>query len=446
MFSDCPYCYRPIGTHHNDPILLQNGAPYDWISDTELVNIPDIEDRWFKGFYQISESDIIELQEELAELESDNNVTPLTEFSPVNSTGKFPITGKHIKEMRDSVEKILDAIGLTKMDYFNYDEEENHIIHPNGDKLDWTDSITDSTDLQKFQIKFIHIEELRHNISLLWRETWDTGYTLSKNLSIIDSSPLSFTEYASITEDEEWGATFRGIVQPTHSSIYDQNISLSANLTDSWIINFIVSAGTKSGEHPNPYYLPYATTYISFQTDINSFLLRKGTDENPKNLFIQLAYTTISSFTNSYIYKGIIGYQISIPSLENHFGYGGVLITCSAILSGIGSRTIKFFAGDTIAGVGYTGGLPANADYQVDLSDINIVDYFILKYGLTDEQVRLSTLENIMTTNYCVLSTGNYGIFQYNSGGFDFYKMYASNMTGNTNITIGDVNLKYKIT
>jgi len=174
MFNDCPFCFRPIGTHTHDPILLPNGAPNDWISDTEIVFEPDIENRWYKGFYQVTETDIIELQTELTLLEVENGITPLTEFSPVNPTGKFQITGKHIKELRDSVEGLLNHFGLTKTDYFNYDEEGNHITQPNGDKVEWTDPITIATDLQKFQIKAIHIEDLRHFIQTIVEiERWN---------------------------------------------------------------------------------------------------------------------------------------------------------------------------------------------------------------------------------------------------------------------------------
>ena len=87
-------------------------------------------------------------------------------------SGKFQILGKHIKEMRDSVEKLLTNFGLTKTDYFNYDEEGNEITQPNGQKLEWTDPITNAVDLKKFQVKAIHIEDLRHYIQTFWKESW----------------------------------------------------------------------------------------------------------------------------------------------------------------------------------------------------------------------------------------------------------------------------------
>ena len=168
----CPYCYRPIGTHNHDPIILPDGSPYKWSNGTTLISETDITQRYYKGFNQVNTDDILELQTELALIETNNSITPLTVFSSINSIGRFQITGYHIKELRDSVEKILLSFGLTKTDYFNYDEESQHIVHPNGDKIEWTDPITNATDLQKFQVKSIHMEDLRHYINIIWKETW----------------------------------------------------------------------------------------------------------------------------------------------------------------------------------------------------------------------------------------------------------------------------------
>jgi hypothetical protein len=164
MAEKCPYCYRPLGTHIHDPILLPNGAKYKWISDTELTEEFDVTKRFYKGLQSICEDHLIELQNNRRTLEAAYlPIGDRTTFSPINNTGKFQITGKHIKELRESTEKLLDAVGANKTDYFNYDEDGNHIIHPNGDKINWTDNIVD-TEWNKFQIKNIHIEDLRHNI------------------------------------------------------------------------------------------------------------------------------------------------------------------------------------------------------------------------------------------------------------------------------------------
>ena len=169
----CPYCFRKSGTWQKDPIKLPNGCPYIWTSETELTTEANIEKRTNKGFDSICEPEVQEIQDflkqtEIANLESSNYTT----FSPLNTSGKFQITGKHIKEMRDSVEKLLLKFGIDKETYFNRDEESNVITQSGGTKLEWTDPITNSTDLQKFQVKYIHIEDLRHYISLGWEETW----------------------------------------------------------------------------------------------------------------------------------------------------------------------------------------------------------------------------------------------------------------------------------
>lgn len=174
MADKCPYCFRNIGSWQHDPILLPNGSKYDWISETELVYEPDIDNRWYKGVDLIKESDVQSLQDVLKQLEIDLILeVNRTNFSPLNANGIFQVTGSHIKEMRDSVEKLLNTIGMVKIDYFNQDEDGHHIIHPLGDKSDWTDPITQSTDLQKFQVKNIHIEDLRRFLREVWIEKFD---------------------------------------------------------------------------------------------------------------------------------------------------------------------------------------------------------------------------------------------------------------------------------
>lgn len=186
----CPYCYRELGTHTHDPILLPDGSKYKWSDNTTLIEVPKIEDRIYRGFNQIDITTIKEIQDELKVLELENLIvadrtifTPLS--NPNNNTETFQFLGKHLKEMRDSIEKLLIAMGLTKTDYFNYDEDGNHIIHPLGDKLDWTDPITLVTDLQKFQIKAIHIEDLRHYINVIRLEQW---------IKTVNYLPLIYTQ------------------------------------------------------------------------------------------------------------------------------------------------------------------------------------------------------------------------------------------------------------
>jgi len=180
VVNKCPYCYRPIkteteeGTWLKDPILTPYGSKYKWADQTTLEEEPYLTKRLYVGIYQIAE-EIEALQDYLKDLEEHNLPEgERTEFSPINNTGWFVFKGIHLKEMRESVEKLLEIFEYTKAEYFNYDEEGNHITHPNGDKLDWTDVVENEEDWDKFQIKGIHIEELRHYINMIWIERWNT--------------------------------------------------------------------------------------------------------------------------------------------------------------------------------------------------------------------------------------------------------------------------------
>jgi len=197
---NCPYCYRSENTWKKDPILIPNGSKFKWQNETTLVEESDIEKRDYKGIYQISYEEIKELQDYLKDLEEENLAEEeRTEFSSINDGGIFQFTGKHLKEMRDSVEKLLESLGLEKTDYFNYDEEGNHITHPNGDKTEWVDPITSATDLKNFQIKAIHIEDLRHFIQSFWKESWNIRSSegdeviYSDEAHLIKSSPFDDT-------------------------------------------------------------------------------------------------------------------------------------------------------------------------------------------------------------------------------------------------------------
>ena len=135
----CPYCFRNEGTWTNDPILVVSGATQNWIPDTEienteLENISELEDRFYRGFQFVCYIHFKELQDDRRILEEAYLIEEdRTTFSPIGETN-FLITAHHIKELRESTEKLLDFFGLTKVDYFNYDEDGNHIIRPEGDK------------------------------------------------------------------------------------------------------------------------------------------------------------------------------------------------------------------------------------------------------------------------------------------------------------------------
>jgi hypothetical protein len=179
----CPYCYTELGIHISDPITLPQGSPYSWINNTTLEYVGDISQRLYKGLSSITEDELIELQNKLSALEIDIGVTPLTSFSSI-IPNKVQVSNKHIMEMRSSIEKILIALGMTKTEYFNYDEEGNHIIHPNGDKIEWTDPILD---VQKVVSKAIHIEDLRHPLPTTYFEYF--------NKSDVGIIPINISPY-----------------------------------------------------------------------------------------------------------------------------------------------------------------------------------------------------------------------------------------------------------
>jgi hypothetical protein len=147
----CPICGRTIGTYTNDPFLTN----------------PSLSTDEYRGFTTLISTHIKELQDERHQQEIDNGVTPLTIFSPINDTGLFQNTKQYILELRESTEKILAVAGMTLSEFLSQDEDGN----PMTTKSNWTDS---NLEENKFQCKAIHIEDLRHYISvILWSEDFN---------------------------------------------------------------------------------------------------------------------------------------------------------------------------------------------------------------------------------------------------------------------------------
>lgn len=198
MVNRCPYCYRLLDTWINDPILLPNGAKYKFIDDTHLELVSDEAERFYKGFTSIGLEQIKELQDNRKELEEELlTISERTEFTELNDTGNFQVNETHIKELRKSTEKLLDAVGLTKEDYFNYDEEGNEIIHPIGKKTEWIDPIDldiynpNNKLADNFQIKAVHIEDLRHNIPIGFLEKWNKDFQIVQSYAKVKLDPTS---------------------------------------------------------------------------------------------------------------------------------------------------------------------------------------------------------------------------------------------------------------
>jgi len=265
--SKCPYCFRPIGRWHKDPIRLPNGCPNVWVSETETTREYRLDQRFYKGFDQITEPEIQEIQDFLKQTEIANSITPLTIWSPLNTLGKFQITGKHIKEMRDSVEKLLTKFGLTKTDYFNYDEEGNLITQYGGGKVEWTDPITNAIDLKKFQVKYIHIEDLRHYIQTFWQETWAGAHTIGTSSIVLPPGEGYVIVNPALYGDDNWWtqmfinlpeyATQGGIGGSTSAEIvcsnnFGYNSFVERSHTTASIDTFTASSGLEIED-----YIPY---------------------------------------------------------------------------------------------------------------------------------------------------------------------------------------------
>ena len=160
----CPRCFSEIyitgALWTDDPILTPKGeAGEDYI-----------------GFIYLNATHIKELQEIRAQQEIDVGITApnRTTFTPVRVEGKrVYFHKKHFRELRESTEKILVATGQTKENYFNYDEEGTE--YNIGDhQLDWHD-IDFTTVGKKIDIKAVHIEDLRHYLTMLYidfQERW----------------------------------------------------------------------------------------------------------------------------------------------------------------------------------------------------------------------------------------------------------------------------------
>ena len=246
MFDACPYCYRSKGIHKNDPILLPDGAIYDWTMNTFLYFVSDIEKRKYRGFQQFLAEDIIELQIELTSLELSNMISPLTEFSLVSVDGKFQITGKHIYELRTSIEKLLTNAGISKFDFFNNDEEGNSIMSPAPTKADWMDPITNANDLQKFQVKWIHIEELRKKVEDIW-ENFEKGLT---NSIIVIGDITTVIANFSLQKNQLWSGHVHAVREYYNSVQYwSSNSSALSTIIKNGSGNAIANAKAYGGTY-----------------------------------------------------------------------------------------------------------------------------------------------------------------------------------------------------
>ncbi len=170
----CPVCLSLLGIWTDDPIKTQNGLP---------GYVDPSEQHLYSGFKFICRVHLEELQEARKQQEIDIGIpeNERTVFSsiPTGDPSYFHCTKQQIQELRDSTELILDELGISKEEYFNYDEEGQQIFFPGdfGYKIEWT---APNLDNWIGNLTNLHIEDLRHPIMFGWRETFNQtiGYPL----------------------------------------------------------------------------------------------------------------------------------------------------------------------------------------------------------------------------------------------------------------------------
>lgn len=157
----CPICYSELGLWSDDPILCT----------------PTLSTEEYKGYTIIKPNHIISIQNlcNIAEIEA--GLTPSI-WTLVDNTNLYQVLKPCIKELRISIENVLTAVGKTKYDLFNYDKDGNYM---GTSQTEWHDPDLDD---KIYQIKAIHIEDLRHPIPVpipvymdlqLWYASWDSG-------------------------------------------------------------------------------------------------------------------------------------------------------------------------------------------------------------------------------------------------------------------------------
>ncbi len=162
----CPRCFSELGLT----------AP-DWTDDPIKTPKGEAGDD-YRGFIYFNPAHIQELQTLRTQQEIDagiteENRTEFTEIDTENNLVNFYRT--HLLELRESTEKILEALGQTKDTYFNYDEDGTE-YNIGEHQTDWTDPNLETRANKFVNIKAYHIEDLRHFLEVVtWIETWENA-------------------------------------------------------------------------------------------------------------------------------------------------------------------------------------------------------------------------------------------------------------------------------
>ena len=207
----CPTCHSqismdakgPTGPTARDQGSLgtdSDGNPVPRWTDDPLLTPNGFSGKDYTGEERPNRFHIEELQLDREQLETDLSISPPTDFSALEEHG-FHVRKTYLIELRESTEKILEAIGITLADYFGLDSEGNPVTPGPGDeaKTDWTDvsrglPYLDKKAVEKKEfdvssgtkkpcptfppqtrIRAIHIEDLRHAILIGWREFWSAS-------------------------------------------------------------------------------------------------------------------------------------------------------------------------------------------------------------------------------------------------------------------------------
>ena len=137
----CPYCHTELGTWTDDPILLPQ-------SNTETLI----------GKTPCRLTHLIEIRSRINQIEDENGIDQTVWSEAIADNDKVvPIRLAQILECRRAIERILEAVGSTKEEYFNLDAEGNDIGYG---QTEWIDNNLDVG----FPIRGFHIEDLRHPI------------------------------------------------------------------------------------------------------------------------------------------------------------------------------------------------------------------------------------------------------------------------------------------
>ena len=285
----CPTCHSLIASdikHINqgqeiegDSIVIPNpfgdgtvlaktstsGAVPQW-SDDPLVTKNGLNGKDYTGFDRGRKKYITELQLARAaeEIEAGIAEDKLTSFSDISKIN-YRLRKTLIIELRQSVEKILDAIGSTLQDYFLTDADGNiQSAGPNDTegKTDWTDVLRGAVYLDKnakeqktfilpsgitklspttppnTRARAIHFEDLRHPILMGWKEFWSKSQcttTLPEDhIGVGHADAVPPPPSSLLPHIFEWygnGELIKDISSDTGDGIHEDHVVMVGNVT-----------------------------------------------------------------------------------------------------------------------------------------------------------------------------------------------------------------------